>query len=449
VSGRAGRTDVVVVGGGFAGLAAATRLAEQGAKVLVLEARPHLGGRARSWIDPVTGGVIDNGQHLLLGCCTEALRFLERIGTRPLLDFQTRPDFPMVEPGGRIGRLRLPRGPAAMAALTALLRYPGLGWSDRLGLLRPAWALFRGATAESVDGETVAGWLARLGQGSESRRRLWDPLTMAILNDDPERAAASGLAAVLRRVVASGVPGAAAGLSRVGLSDLYAEPAARWLRTRGSEVRIRAPVRRVLIAGDRVGGVILAGGDRVGSGAVIAAVPPRELHDLLPDGLGQEGGAPSTAAWTESAIVSVYLWFGAPVTDAPFAGLIGGRWHWLFNRDHFAGAAAGSHAVTLVRSAAGGMADESPGRLAHSALEDLRRYFPETARLAPHRTLVVKERRATVSLRPGMLACRPGPATAIRGLYLAGDWTATGLPATLESAAASGHAAAGLAAAAA
>jgi hypothetical protein len=172
------------------------------------------------------------------------------------------------------------------------------------------------------------------------------------------------------------------------------------------------------------------------------------LNDLLPDGLGDERGVPSAGSWEESAIVSVYLWFGAPITDAPFAGLIGGRWHWLFNRHHSAGAAAGSHAVTLVRSAAGGMADESPGRLAHSALEELRRYFPDAARRAPHRTLVVKERRATVSLRPGMLARRPGPTTAIRGLYLAGDWTSTGLPATLESAATSGHAAARHAAAA-
>ncbi|HKQ96363.1 MAG TPA: FAD-dependent oxidoreductase, partial [Candidatus Polarisedimenticolia bacterium] len=125
-------------------------------------------------------------------------------------------------------------------------------------------------------------------------------------------------------------------------------------------------------------------------------------------------------------------------------GLVGGTWHWLFNRRHSAGSLAGSHAVTLVKSAAGGFADATPTRLTHSALEDLRRYFPATTGHPPRRTLVVKERRATVALRPGMLARRPGPDTPVRGLYLAGDWTATGLPATLESAAASGHAAARL-----
>jgi phytoene dehydrogenase-like protein len=204
------------------------------------------------------------------------------------------------------------------------------------------------------------------------------------------------------------------------------------------------------MAGDRVGGVVLADGERLEAEAVIAAVPPRELSDLLPDDArAVEGGALPAGAWEETAIVSVYFWFGAPITEATFAGLVGGTWHWLFNRQHSSAAAAGSHAVTLVRSAAGGMADEPPAHLAQTALEDLRRYFPAAARLAPHRTLVVKERRATVSLRPGMLAHRPGPSTSVRGLYLAGDWTATGLPATLESAALSGHACARLASAAA
>jgi predicted NAD/FAD-dependent oxidoreductase len=206
-------------------------------------------------------------------------------------------------------------------------------------------------------------------------------------------------------------------------------------------------VRRLLVAGDRAAGVLLADGGRIDAGAVVLAVPPREMLDLLPPALAEDRHFAGAGALAETAIVSVYMWFASPVSDAPFAGLVGGTWHWMFNRRRFTGDRSGSHAVTLVRSAAGDLAAQPPETLVRSALDDLRAYFPEAARLTPRRTLVLKERRATVSLPPGAAALRPAHATPLRGLWLAGDWTATGLPATLESAAASGHACAALAAA--
>jgi hydroxysqualene dehydroxylase len=444
---RTGVPDAVVVGAGFAGLAAATALAAGGARVTVLEARPQAGGRARSWTDPTTGSVIDNGQHILVGSCTEALAFLDRLGSRDRLALQARPEIPLVEPGGRLGAFRQPRAPGGLAGMVALLRYPGLGLGERLGLVRAAAAATRARAEVALEPLTVAAWLESTGQSLEARRRFWHPMALAVLNDDPAVASMAGLAAVLRRTMRAGAAGAAVGLSRVGLSDLYAEPAVHWLRARGSEVRVRCPARRLIVARDRATGVLLADGGRIDAGVVVLAVPPREMLDLLPPALAEEPHFARAGTLAETAIVSVYFWFGSPISEVPFAGLVGGTWHWMFNRRRFTEDGAGVHAVTFVRSAAGDLAAQSPETLVHSALGDLRAYFPEAARLTPRRTLVLKERRATVSLPPGAAVLRPGHATPFRGLWLAGDWTATGLPATLESAAVSGHACAALAAA--
>jgi len=449
-----GAPDVVVIGGGFAGLAAATALTAGGAKIVLLEARPHLGGRARSWVDPTTGGVVDNGQHLFMGCYDETLKFLERIGTRDRLALQPRLEIAMAERDGSVGWFRLARAPGPLDAILGLLGFPGLGWRDRLGLLRVARAARRsvrsgipqgGAVGDDpLDRMTVAAWLAALGQSGEARRRLWDPLGIAVLNEIPEEAAASNFAAVLRLAFLGGVDRSGLGLSRVGLSDLYAEPAARYLKARGGEVRLRSPVLRLMLKGEGCAGVVLAGGERLPAGAVVAALPPRELLEILPPASGIGTFLAGAGRLREQSIVSVYLWFGSRVTDLDFAGLLDCTWQWVFNRGAMADD-AGTHHITLVRSAAGGFADRPKEAIVRSALDDLRACFPAARRAAPRHALVIKERRATVSLGPGSAALRPGFETPLPGLYLAGDWTATGLPATIEGAVLSGHACARLA----
>src|SRR5262245_14177793 len=173
----AGTADVLVAGGGFAGLAAATALAAEGARVLLVEARPHLGGRARSWIDPITGAVIDNGQHLFMGCYDETLKLLDRLGTRDQLELQRSLAITLMEHGGRARVFKLPPAPARFAPLIGLLRSP-FGWGDRLRLLRVVRAARRAAGDDSLDRATVAEWLEVLGQSAEARRCLWDPLAI-------------------------------------------------------------------------------------------------------------------------------------------------------------------------------------------------------------------------------------------------------------------------------
>jgi hydroxysqualene dehydroxylase len=444
-------SDVIVAGAGFAGLAAATALVAAGVRVRLLEARAHPGGRARSWTDPETGAVVDNGQHLFMGCYRDTLELLDRIGCRDRLALQPRLDLPLVDRGGRLGRLRFPPLPFSLARFAGLLSFPGLTPAQRWGLLRVGREVRRlsrpGHPPDLLDDRTVSAWLEALRQGEEARRRLWHPVAIASLNEDPARASAAMLLPVLREAFYGGMEGARLGVARVGLSEMYAEPALHYLRGRGAEVRLRTPVRRILLQGERCAGVLLGDGTRLEAAAVIAAVPPSDLLEMLAPETAADPFFARLARLATVPIVSVYLWLGAPVIDLPFAGLIGGHWEWIFNRQAFTpggGSGGGLHGVTLVRSAARALVDRPRDALVRAALEDLHDFFPTSRRASLRQALVIKEKRATFSPLPGTLALRPSHATPCRGLFLAGDWTATGLPATIEGAARSGHACARL-----
>jgi zeta-carotene desaturase len=441
-----GRTpDAIVVGGGFAGLAAATLLAERGARVQLLEMRPYLGGRARSWIDPETGSTVDNGQHLFMGCYGDTLLLLDRLGTRDRLNLEASLTVPFIDPGGAVSRFALPSLPLFSLSIAAgLLRFPGLSRRERLGLLRVALAARslsgRRARQGTLDEVSVSSWLRSLGQSSRTLERLWHPLAIAALNEEPERASAAMLLPVLEGLFASGADGARLGVPRVGLSDLYADPAGHFLRARGSDVRLRAQVRQVLFDRGRCEGVLLADGTRHLAPHVIVSVPPADLLEMLPAEIAAQPFFAGCSRLETSPIVSVYLWFGGPLTDLPYAGLIGGEWQWLFNRRAFAGRGGAGAGVTLVRSAARSFVEASREVLVRKALDDLHRFFPASRRLALRHALVIKEKRAAISPSCGSSALRPASRTPFDGLHLAGDWTATGLPATIEGAVISGHA---------
>jgi len=442
MQGGAGRTpEAIVVGGGFAGLSAATLLAERGARVLLLEARPHLGGRARSWVDPQTGSTVDNGQHLLLGGYRDTLDLLDRLGSRERLQLQPRLRVPFVEPGGSVSVFALPSLPFfSWSLLAGLLRFPGLGFRERLGLLRVTREVGRRSrlppAADDLDGVSVSAWLQALGQSGRAGKRLWHPLATAALNEEPERASAAMFLPVLRELFLGGAGGSRLGVPRVGLSELYAEPAAHYLRARGSEVRLRAQVRALLFERGRCGGVLLADGGRVTAREVIVAVPPDDLLEMLPQEVASEPFFAGCSRLQMSPIVSIYLWFGVPITDLPMAGLIGGQWQWIFSRQATGGAGFG---VTLVQSAARAFVEASRDALVRRALDDLHRFFPASRRATLRHSLVIKEKRASLAPLTGSLGLRPSTRTPRPGLHLAGDWTATGLPATIEGAVLSGH----------
>jgi hydroxysqualene dehydroxylase len=438
--------DVIVIGGGFAGLSAAVALSGRGARVLLLEARPVLGGRAFSFTDPKTGELVDNGQHLLVGCYRETFAFLRTIGADDLVRLQSELEVHFIDEKGGPSTLRCPPLPPPLHLFAAILEWDALDLSDRLsvlgmvGPLRLARRLAHrsdGRIAASP-GETVEGWLVRNGQSERLRLMLWEPLALAALNQSSRIAAAPPFARVLGEMFGPDRRDAAIGLPVVPLTRMYVEPARRFIEAHGGEVRAgaRALVR---VEKDRLAAVE-AHGESLGASAVVAAVPWFALPALLAGGTGALAALVDRASRTSaSPIVTVNLWLDRPVLEQPFVGLPGRTLQWVFDKRQAFGGTA-SH-LSLVSSGAAQVVDLANDALTDLAFDELCQAIPEAQVSRLVRATIVREKRATFSLAPGQPP-RPCTATAVRGLYIAGDWIDTGLPATIESAVTSGHRAA-------
>jgi uncharacterized protein with NAD-binding domain and iron-sulfur cluster len=449
-----------VIGAGFAGLAAATALAEAGVRVQVFEARPGLGGRATAFRDPVTGERIDNGQHVLAGCYTETLAFLRRVGGDRFLHRPSALRVPMIDQDGTRSVLALPPLPAPFHLLAGVLAWDALSFADRLSVVRIGPALRsalshqhaaqeRRAMEEGAGGvrgfspatdattETVRHWLARHHQSPRLCRMLWEPLALAALNQSIDEAIAPAFLAIIARMFGPEPDAATLLLPAVPLDDLYAHPARAYLESVGSAVTANAPAR-VLIDRGRVVGVRVRN-EVIEASLVIAAVPWFALADVcepLPAELASIVRA--ATALGSAPIVTVNLWLDEFELEEPLLGLPGRTFQWVFDKRRIVGLSQ-TH-LSLVSSGAEAICAAGNAELIATARRELGAAMPAAAAAHVRHASVVRERRATFSLRSG--APRPGTATPVRGFLLAGDWIATGLPATIESAVASGHMAA-------
>jgi squalene-associated FAD-dependent desaturase len=440
-----------VIGAGFAGLSAAVRSTGRGARVLVLEARSRLGGRATAFADRETGEVVDNGQHVLLGCYTETLSFLERVGALPFVKTQPQLSVTMIDRAGVRSRLSCPMLPAPLNLLAGVWDWEALDWRDRWSVLRMAAPLRiarkqlraspstagRGLIAASP-GETVESWLIRHGQTARLREMLWDPLALAALNQAAYQAAAPVFARVLAEMFATDPHAASIVLPTKPLDQLYAEPARRFIEAHGGTVRVGAAATIHHDSGGVVG--VEAGGERWAVPAVISAVPWHALEALFsqpPESLAAI--LANARRMQPSPIVTVNLWFDRPVLDEVFIGLPGRPLQWAFEKREMFGP-SGSY-VALVASGASPLVAQANPHLIELAHAELCDAVPAAREAVLTNGSVVREPRATFSLAPGEPP-RPSVETQLRGLYLAGDWIDTGLPATIESAVRSGHRAA-------
>jgi hydroxysqualene dehydroxylase len=435
------KPDVIIVGGGFAGLTAGVALSEAGKRVCLLEQKRHLGGRARSFHDPTTGSVVDNGQHLFMGCYHATRNFLQTIGTSDRVEFQPRLSVPFLDRDGRITRLDCPDLPSPWHLLLGVLRSGSFTFKQKLEVLRLGSDLrSKRKSASPRNDESVTAWLTRRGQSEGLQHNFWDLLCIAAMNEDPRIASAQVFERVVRLALFSSPEDSKLGIARVGLSECYTAAATSYIEARGGQVLLSRNVKQLRIEHGVCRGVDLDGETIVGA-AIISAVPWQQFATILPgDLLRSEPFFGGALALKPAPIISINLWFDGPITNLGFVGLRGTNVQWLFDKSRILGAQ--DNCIALVLSGAHEHVSRSKEELLAIAMQELGEVLPAARKARLLHSLVIKERFATFSPSPEAEPLRPVARTPVKSLFLAGDWTATGLPATIEGAVQSGYTAA-------
>jgi squalene-associated FAD-dependent desaturase len=441
---------VVVIGGGLAGITAALALRDAGAEVTLLESRPRLGGAATSYAR--AGMMIDNGQHVFLRCCTSYAALLARLGVTGSVAIQDRFDVTVLTPDGR-ARLRRSALPSPLHLAKALAGYRLLSLAERARVGRAALAFrFADPASTALDGQPLGAWLAARGQGERARRRLWDLFIISALNIDGDQASTALAAKVIKTALLGRSNAADIGMATVPLGRLHADATADLLGRLGAQIRLGARATAVERAAD--GGFLVrlgrgeradvdtedlpdsTDGDAVPADGVVLAVPPEQAARLA-----GTAGVTQTAAWTGlgySPIVNVHVIYDRQVSDLPFAAAVDSPVQWVFDKTKQAGLETGQYLAVSV-SAADDLVDVPTAAIRELFVPALERLFPAAAKASIKDFFVTRERRATFRQGPGCGALRPGAGTPVPGLVLAGAWTATGWPDTMEGAVRSGH----------
>ena len=463
VAPSAAQPDVVVLGGGIAGIATALRLLEGGCRVTLVETRRFLGGRVFSFTDSQTGIPVDNGQHVIVGCCHNFIGLLQRLGVWDRWYLQRRLHINVWDRRGRRGRLTTSPLPSPFHLLPSFLTYAHLGMGDKLRIM---WALARAKFTNrhrpDLESRSFRQWLVEQGQTQRAMDNFWSLIITPILNDDIQDVSASMGIMVVQEGMLAGYHDADMGYALRGLSDSLGGPARQRLEELGCRVMLGCPVRRLLWDGQQVEGVELASGETITADFYVSALPHYALRSALPREAGRLPFFRQIEGLETSPIVNIHLWYDRPVMEGDFIALVDSPLQWVFNRSEFmVGADQGPGQPPAAAPTQGGIPPGGEGQyicISHSAAwkyidwarEDLVREFTgEMARVFPRaaeaqvvRALVVKQRDATFRCLPGANGHRPGSVTPLPNLLLAGEWTNTGWPSTMEGAALSGYKAA-------
>jgi squalene synthase HpnD len=430
---------VLVLGAGYAGLAAATELALNGHTVTVLESRSILGGRAHSFSDPKTGQETDNAQHILMGCYHESLELLRTLGVHDRLLFPTALDVPYLSENGH-SALKAPGLPAPWHLLVALLGFKELTWVDRWQAFTLCNRLRFGQRPASADIAEL--WLKSSNQSPNLIRAVWEPLCLAALNEPLSTASASLFATVIERSLLGSADDSKILLSRVGLSELFAPEVEQLLNLCGGRIVRNAVVSKLQFQGDLISRVETQDGTVYEADHVISALPWAALRTLLPQNSALAGCCKEIE---DSPIIGIQIWLDSPILDRPFVGLLDSPLHWVFSSDHIHEIKENAHSgyrYALVISGAREWIDKPADEIEAMAMRELHRFLPLSRETTVLHRLIYKSRSATFATTPETEKLRPNATTEWDNFWLAGDWINTGLPATIESAIQSGRTAA-------
>jgi squalene-associated FAD-dependent desaturase len=438
--------SVAIAGGGLAGLAAGCALAEAGFRVSLFERRPYLGGRASSYQHPGTGEVVDNCQHVLLGCCTNLLDFYRRAGVEGKIRWYEKLTF--LEPGGRVSEIAPSFLPAPLHTAPAFLRAECLNFRDKLAISRAMAALAPSAPADR--GESFLDWLKRHGQTPQAIERFWKTILVSALNEDLDQVSVPYAAQVVRESFLKSAAAGRMGIPTVPLTDLYST-AGDYVRARGGEIQFRASLESFQMEGFEVS--VTANGQKQKFDYLVLALPFDALGRVLPDAASAAPLAAALEQFSTSPITGIHLWFDRQISDLDHAVLLDRTIQWMFHKSRIIAArnqemlspgsqANGGSYIELVVSSSRSLVEKSKTEIVEMAIKEAQEFFPHAPDAVLLKSTVIKEVHATYSPRPGVDRYRPQPQTAWPRVFLAGDWTATGWPATMEGAVRSGYLAA-------
>lgn len=440
---------MIVIGGGLAGLAAGVALAEAGWRVRLFEQRPYLGGRATSYVLP-NGEHVDNCQHVTLGCCTNLEDFYKRVGSEGKIKFFDRLLF--VDPQGRKGTMQAGIFPAPFHMTGSFATFAPLTLADKMSIARAMLDILgaKGKTADLIEGGGISmlEWLKRRGQTTSAIERFWRVVLVSALDEELDRTDARFGVDVFWKAFLSNRTGYRMGVPTVPLAELY-DGCKKEIERRGGEVVLRSPVRGLKIANGAISAVRFDGEREESADAYVFAIPHTAFAELLPAEVKQ-----SDSAFREienikvSPITGVHFWFDRSVTDEPFLTLLDTQTQWIFNKTALydaqsSGKSSGAaQYLQLVISASYDLLQKPRQEIIDLCLKEVRQVLPAARDAKLVKATVIKEVAATFSPEPGVDRWRPKQETSIRGLFLAGDWTSTGWPATMEGAVRSGYLAA-------
>jgi len=432
---------VAIVGGGLAGLSAACALSDLGFPVTLFERRPYLGGRASSYHHPGTDEIVDNCQHVLFGSCTNLIDFYRRIGASNKIRWSDRMTF--VEPGGRRSELYASSLPVPFHTAPAFLGFTFLSLIDKLAIGRALAAIMPAALPDT--GESFLSWLHRHGQTENGIRRFWKPVLISALSEDLDRMSVRYAAQVVRESMKS-LAGRFMGIPKIPLTDLY-DAAGDYIRKRRGQIRLRCGVEKFQRNAAGVE-ITFAGCSEVYDFAVVA-VPYYALASMLPENSDSERLREQLTHFESSSITGIHLWFERQITNLEHAVLLDRTIQWMFHKsklldrwgDRDEQSEAGSY-IELVVSASKSLIEKSKPEIIDLALNEVKEFFPDARHAQLLKSAVIKEVHATYAPLPGIDKFRPPTQTEWPRVFLAGDWTATDWPATMESAVRSGYKAA-------